>query len=83
MDVEKFKGKIIKEITLYERSRNREVGGWGGEVTEKGLNIILGDTHEIQFLRIKTGHSSLVISNHNVHNGCYAGFSLHIRGGEE
>lgn len=35
-----------------------------------------GDVHESQFLAVKTTKGQCVMSNHNVHNGYYDGFSI-------
>lgn|SRR3990167_2365699 len=35
-----------------------------------------GNSHEVQFLEIKTDKGSFVLSNHNEHNGYYGGFSI-------
>jgi hypothetical protein len=35
-----------------------------------------GETHEIQFLRVKTSKGLITISNHNEHNGYYGGFAI-------
>jgi hypothetical protein len=35
-----------------------------------------GDTHEIQFLIVKTTKGDVTIANHNEHNGYYGGFYL-------
>lgn len=34
--------------------------------------------HEIQFVEIRTSRGSFVLSNHNIHNGCYSGFRVDI-----
>ena len=33
-------------------------------------------THEVQFLTIITDNGTFTVSNHNIHNGYYGGFSL-------
>lgn len=35
-----------------------------------------GETHEVQFLTVKTSGGNVVLSNHNEHNGYYGGFSI-------
>ena len=35
-----------------------------------------GDTHEVQFLAVKTSAGELVLSSHNEHNGYYGGFAM-------
>ena len=37
--------------------------------------------HEVQFLRVATSKGTLVVSNHNEHNGYYGGFALRVRKG--
>jgi len=37
------------------------------------------DTHEVQFLRVKTNNGDFTISNHNEHNGYYGGFWIVIK----
>ena len=36
----------------------------------------IGDEHEIEFLKLVTDRGIITISNHNVHNGYYGGFSI-------
>jgi hypothetical protein len=33
-----------------------------------------GESHEVQFLRVKTSKGMFVMSSHNEHNGYYGGF---------
>ena len=33
-------------------------------------------THEVQFLTIITDNGTFTVSNHNIHNGYYGGFSI-------
>jgi hypothetical protein len=43
---------------------------------EDPANTYVGEDHEIQFLIVETSKGSFTISNHNVHNGYYGGFSI-------
>lgn len=38
-----------------------------------------GEVHEVQFLEIRTDANSVVLSNHNEHNGYYGGFAVVCR----
>ena len=37
-----------------------------------------GETHEVEFLDIKTDKGVFTISNHNEHNGYYGGFAIEV-----
>ena len=38
-----------------------------------------GDSHEIQFLDVKTSVGVFSVASHNEHNGCYGGFALRVK----
>ena len=40
-----------------------------------------GETHEVQFLVIKTSQGQFTLSNHNEHNGYYGGFAIVVSEG--
>lgn len=48
----------------------------GAEIKD-APNIEAGyETHEVQFLEVKTDKGSFVMSSHNEHNGYYGGFAI-------
>ncbi len=49
-----------------------------GEVAPKEGEDNWGQTHEIEFLHVKTSKGDITVANHNEHNGYYGGFSLII-----
>lgn len=62
-DLSEFTNTTLKEIELKEAP----------QITDE-----YGD-HEVQFLEVKTGKGSFVMSSHNEHNGYYGGFMIVAR----
>lgn len=62
-DLERFKDATLLDI--YLQSAPTKVDEYG-------------DSHEIDFLVVKTSKGTLKVSNHNDHNGYYSGFDIRI-----
>lgn len=58
------------DLSYYSTAILLDVSVEDGPTTEVGY----GDTHDIQFLHVKTSLGSFTVETHNEHNGYYGGF---------
>lgn len=65
-DLSYFSGSVLYDVDLKD----------GGCIDDKENHW---DSHEVQFLEIKTSKGCFTMSSHNIHNGYYGGFWIKAR----